>query len=81
MADANAVLLTRYPQGLASALQKISTSQPFEKSKQATAHLFIEKPMRLDVVSGKKIGFLVKFFMTHPPVEERIKALTGITNH
>lgn len=75
VADANAALLTRYPQGLAHALQKISAAQPFEKSKQATAHLFIEDPMHLDADSEEKVGFFKKLFMTHPPVQERIKAL------
>lgn len=75
VADASAVLLTRYPEGLAHALQKISTSQPFEKSKQATAHLFITNPMHLDAESSSKNSFFSKLFMTHPPIEERVRAL------
>jgi heat shock protein HtpX len=75
VADANAALLTRYPEGLARALEKISSSQPFSKTKQATAHLFIINPMHLDAAPKRSVGFLVKLFMTHPPVEERIKAL------
>jgi len=77
VADASAALLTRYPEGLAHALQKISTSEPFGKTKQATAHLFIANPMHLDAVPQNKIGFISKLFMTHPPIEERIKALMG----
>ena len=71
LADASGALLTRYPEGLASALLKISqNSAPLKRANNATAHLFISNPF------GKK-GFsgLHKLFMTHPPVEERIKAL------
>ena len=71
LADASAALLTRYPDGLASALLKISqNSAPLKRANNATAHLFIANPF------GKK-GFsgLHRLFMTHPPVEERIKAL------
>lgn len=75
IADASGALLTRYPEGLARALEKISASQPFSKTKQATAHLFIVNPLHLDAVSSRRIGFFTKLFMTHPPVEERIKAL------
>ena len=72
LADASGVLLTRYPEGLASALQKISgTNIPLQKANKATAHLFISNPFG---ISGKKISNL---FSTHPPVEERVKALTG----
>ncbi len=80
VADANAALLTRYPEGLARALKKISTSQPFEKSKQATAHLFITNPMHLDAESSEKTSFFARLFMTHPPIEERIKALLATEN-
>lgn len=75
VADASAVLLTRYPEGLAHALEKISTSQPFEKSKQATAHLFIVNPLHLDAEEPAKVSFFTKLFMTHPPIEERIRLL------
>ena len=71
LADASGALLTRYPEGLASALLKISqTSPPLKRANNPTAHLFIANPF------GKK-GFsgLHRLFMTHPPVEERIKAL------
>ncbi len=71
LADASGALLTRYPEGLASALEKISKySQPMATANNATAHLFIANPFG----SGKKISNL---FSTHPPVEERIKALLG----
>ena len=69
LADASGALLTRYPEGLASALQKISQySRPMIHRHQATAHLFIANPF------GSKIKGL---FATHPPVEARIKALLG----
>ena len=70
LADADGVLLTRYPEGLASALQKISdVNIPMQHANNATAHLFIANPFG---GAGKKISGL---FSTHPPVEERIKAL------
>jgi heat shock protein HtpX len=70
LADASGVLLTRYPEGLASALQKISeTNLPMKNPNKATAHLYIANPFG---GSGKKVSNL---FSTHPPVEERIKAL------
>lgn len=74
LADADGALLTRYPDGLARALEKISADQePLEVANRATAHLYIASPFK--EFEGKKIGFLTKMFMTHPPIEERIKAL------
>lgn len=74
LADASGALLTRYPEGLASALQKISSySMPMQKANNATAHLFISNPFG----AGKAKGFMVKLFSTHPPVEDRVKALLG----
>ena len=68
LADASSALLTRYPEGLANALQKISDeNQPMKKSSSATAHLFIASPF-----SGKKIKSI---FSTHPPIEDRIQKL------
>ncbi len=68
LADATGALLTRYPEGLASALEKISTdSTPLHKTHGATAHLFIANPFK-----GRAIKTL---FATHPPVEERIRRL------
>jgi len=72
LADASGALLTRYPEGLASALAKISAdSTPMRTANNTTAHLWVEDPYRIN----KKINFLHKLFMTHPPVEERIRAL------
>lgn len=77
LADASGALLTRYPEGLANALEKISQADgEVKNAKHATAHLYISNPF-----GGNKKddgpGFLAKLFMTHPPVEERIKALRG----
>lgn len=71
LADASGALLTRYPEGLASALQKISgDTEPLEAANRATAHLYISNPLK-----GKQLS---KLFMTHPPIEERIAALRGM---
>jgi len=73
LADASGALLTRYPEGLASALQKISSyAAPMQKANHATAHLFISNPFGAHD-AGK---FIARIFSTHPPVEERIAALT-----
>ena len=73
LADASGALLTRYPDGLASALQKISDANiPMKNPNQATAHLYISNPFG---GAGKKVSNL---FSTHPPVQERIKALMGM---
>lgn len=71
LADADGALLTRYPEGLAKALEKISADQePLEAANRATAHLFITNPFK-----GKKVS---KLFLTHPPIEDRVKALRGM---
>lgn len=77
LADATGALLTRYPEGLASALQKISAShQPMKRASHATAHLFIADPFDTKKRSvSAKIGGL---FQTHPPVEKRIQLLRGM---
>lgn len=72
LADASGALLTRYPEGLASALEKIARDySPMKSASEATAHLYISNPFK-----GKRgANWLVKLFMTHPPIEERIKIL------
>jgi len=80
LADASGALLTRYPEGLASALQKISAySRPMIKKSTATAHLFIANPLghQLTPSGEEKVSFFTKLFMTHPPMNERVKALIG----
>jgi len=75
LADSSGALLTRYPEGLAKALQKISGAGiPMKTAHNATAHLFISNPFGS---RGKTLSSLQKLFMTHPPVEERIQALIG----
>ncbi|MEN9582295.1 MAG: hypothetical protein RL641_249 [Candidatus Parcubacteria bacterium] len=69
LADTDGALLTRYPDGLANALQKISAyAAPMATANNATAHLFIANPFG----GGKKLSGL---FSTHPPIENRIKIL------
>ncbi len=76
LADATGALLTRYPEGLASALEKISSySAPMRRANSATAHMFISNPFGANSKSGK---FMRKLFSTHPPVEERILALRAM---
>ncbi|MCK5322463.1 MAG: M48 family metallopeptidase, partial [Candidatus Aenigmarchaeota archaeon] len=71
MADASGASLTRYPEGLASALEKIRKDPDplVDKANKATAHLFISTPFR------KTKGFTAKLFATHPPIDERIQKL------
>lgn len=77
LADADGAMLTRYPDALARALEKIAKDQePLEVANRATAHLYFSSPFKED--AGKKVGFFVKAFMSHPPVEERIAALRDI---
>ena len=74
LADADGALLTRYPEGLAIALEKIQGyGRPMATANNATAHLYISNPF------GAKAGQgIAKLFMTHPPTEERIKILRGM---
>ena len=72
LADADGALLTRYPEGLASALEKISSDQtPMRITNDATSSLFIDSPYK----GKQKTNWFIKLFSTHPPIEERIKAL------
>ncbi len=73
LADAGSAMITRQPDGLIRALQKISDDQePLEAANKATADLYIINPFKN---KQKGIGAFAKLFNTHPPVEERIKAL------
>lgn len=75
LADADGALITRYPEGLARALEKISKDQhQIKNASNATAHLFIENPFKADTKKKNK-SFIAGLFSTHPPVEERIKIL------
>jgi heat shock protein HtpX len=74
LADASGALMTRYPEGLASALEKISGYDvPMRSANHATAHLFIASPFGDS--KKEKRSFLNNLFSTHPPVEERVQAL------
>jgi len=73
LADATGAHLTRYTEGLANALEKIQKDEsPMQVASDATAHLWISNPFK------NKISGFHKFFMTHPPIGERIKALRGM---
>lgn len=75
LADASGSLLTRYPEGLARALEKISNQDAaVKRASSATAHLYIANPFGAKARKGFK-----KLFSTHPPAEERIAALRGMT--
>lgn len=67
LADATAVSLTRYPDGLISALEKLKNNKPLEIQNSTTASLFISNPM--------KQGFFQRLFSTHPPLDDRINRL------
>lgn len=74
LADASGALLTRYPEGLARALEKISAqNMPLRRASNATAHLFIVNPFGTAGLKG-----IHKLFLTHPPVAERLRALRGL---
>ncbi len=76
LADASGSLLTRYPEGLANALAKISRDgRPLAKANPATAHLFIASPF------GQVKKGINNLFSTHPPIEERIKKLRSMTGY
>lgn len=75
LADASGALLTRYPDGLARALEKISSDPtPMKVANNTTAHLWLDDPFK-----GKsKKSWWHKLFLSHPPMEERVKALRGL---
>lgn len=75
LADASGALITRYPEGLASALEKLKADHtPPRTASNATAHLFIENPFDNKKVANKFTGL----FNTHPPLDERIKILRNM---
>lgn len=75
LADSSGALLTRYPEGLASALIKISSDHtPMKKANNSTSHLFIINPFK----GEEKKSIFHKLFLTHPPIEDRVRALRGI---
>ena len=73
LADASGAMLTRYPAGLADALRKLDAdTEPLEAANKATAHMYIVNPLK------EHGGVINKLFSTHPPIEERIKALEAM---
>jgi heat shock protein HtpX len=77
LADASGAMLTRYPEGLASALEKIAEApQELRRANHATAHLYIANPFK----GRHTAGFMAKLFMTHPPVAERIRILRCVVS-
>lgn len=88
LADASGALLTRYPEGLANALEKIGQDHdPLRTATNATAHLYISSPFKTDVSSDRQGGashrqggtsLIVRLFSTHPPIEDRIRILRGM---
>ncbi|HZQ29727.1 MAG TPA: M48 family metalloprotease [Patescibacteria group bacterium] len=74
LADASGALLTKYPEGLALALVKLEKdTKPLKNANNATAHLFITNPFK-----AKSKDWITSLFMTHPPLEERIKILRSM---
>lgn len=74
LADSSGALLTRYPEGLASALEKISADhEPLEAANKATAHLYIVNPLKAH--GRDSVGWFASLFNTHPPIQERVKRL------
>ncbi len=74
LADATGALTMRYPEGLASALEKIGAAgSTLQRQNTATAHLFFANPL--------KSGSLSALFSTHPPIEERVARLRNMTSH
>lgn len=82
LADASSAQLTKYPEGLASALEKLSLDrEPLEVANKATAHLYVVNPFHFDTEKTKKlknqgtVGWFANLFNTHPPIKQRIHAL------
>jgi heat shock protein HtpX len=78
VADADAALLTRYPEGLARALEKISADhEPLKVASRATAHMYIVSPFK-GQEKKNQVSWFAKIWMTHPPVAERIAKLREV---
>ena len=75
LADVSGVSLTRYPPGLISALEKLKAdSTVVHAHSKAMAHLWIESPLARDSSEGR-LSWVNRLFDTHPPLDERIRAL------
>ena len=78
LADATGAKLTRYPEGLASALEKLSgDAKPFPRTSQATAHLWIMEPFKKEAQASK--AKKSSMWSTHPPIDERIMRLRAMS--
>lgn len=76
LADASGALLTRYPEGLARALEKLDRDvTPLRAANDATSHLFIDDPFK----GRERTSWLHKLFMSHPPVQDRVRVLRGMS--
>lgn len=81
LADSTAILLTRYPEGLASALEKLEAdTKPLKEANRATSNLFIINPLRKSIKGGPTSWFS-GLFSTHPPTAERIQRLRKMETH
>lgn len=79
LADATGAKLTRYPEGLASALEKLSDeARPFEATSQATAHLWIVQPFKKEAQASR--ARKSSLWSTHPPIEERVRRLRAMSS-
>jgi heat shock protein HtpX len=77
LADAGAVELTRYPEGMISALEKLGAChEPLEVANRATAHLYIVNPLK-SAMKGEGHE-LNSVFRTHPPLRDRIERLQAL---
>ena len=74
LADASGVLITRNPEGLASALEKIAAFPPIRNPSPSTAHLFIASSFK----KKRQASWLTNLFSTHPPIEERVRILRSM---
>lgn len=78
LADASGALLTRYPEGLARALEKIeAANRPLQHASTANAHMYFSNPL----AGSKKVSFVAGLFSTHPPIEDRIRKLREMEGH
>jgi heat shock protein HtpX len=78
LADASGALLTRYPDGLASALEKLTAdTEPLEAANKATAHLYIVNPLKAHE-GHAGVGWFAGLFNTHPPIAERVARLRSM---
>jgi len=78
LADANAAMLTRYPEGLASALQQLGyENKPYKRTNNATAHLFIVQPFAKEAKANKSSKSSI--WSTHPPIDKRIERLRAMS--